>query len=67
MNGKEIPYAYVLLAGTILSMFLVHEWSTYQEIVLTFSLAFFALSHFDAYDKAAGIFRNSLREHSAVQ
>ena len=45
MNGKEIPYAYVLLAGTILSMFLVHEWSTYQEIVLTFSLAFFALSH----------------------
>ena len=45
MNGKEIPYAYVLLAGTILSMFLVHEWSTYQEIVLAFSLAFFALSH----------------------
>ena len=26
-------------------MFLVHEWSTYQEIVLTFSLAFFALAH----------------------
>lgn len=45
MNGQKTPYAYVLLAGTILSMFLVYEWSTYQEIILTFSLAFFALSH----------------------
>lgn len=66
MNGKEIPYAYVLLAGTILSMFLVHEWSTYQEIVLTFHWHFCSVA-FDAYDKTAGIFRNSLREHSAVQ
>ena len=45
VNGVETPYAYVLLAGTILSMFLVCEWRTYQEIILTFSLAFFALSH----------------------
>ncbi len=44
-NGVKTPYAYVLLAGTILSMFLVFEWRTYQEIILTFSLAFFALSH----------------------
>ncbi len=44
-NGVETPYAYVLLAGTILSMFLVCEWRTYQEIILTFSLAFFALTH----------------------
>lgn len=41
-NGKEVPYAYLLLTGTILSMFLVYGWTTYQEIVLTFSLAFFA-------------------------
>ena len=40
MNGQKTPYAYVLLAGTILSMFLVYEWSTYQEIVLTFSPEF---------------------------
>lgn len=44
-NGVETPYAYVLLAGMILSMFLVCECRTYQEIILTFSLAFFALSH----------------------
>ena len=41
-NGKETPYAYLLLAVTILSMFLVYGWTTYQEILLTFSLAFFA-------------------------
>lgn len=41
-NGKELPYAYLLLAGTILSMFLVYGWTTYQEIVLTFALAFYA-------------------------
>lgn len=41
-NGKEIPYAYLLLAGTVLSMFLVYGWTTIQEILLTFSLAFFA-------------------------
>lgn len=42
LNGKEIPYAYVLLAGTIVSMFLVYGWTTYQEIILTFSLAAYA-------------------------
>ena len=41
-NGKEVPYVYLLLAGTILSMFLVYGWTTYQEILLTFSLGFFA-------------------------
>ena len=44
-NGKEIPYAYLLLAGTILSMFLVYGWTTIQEILLTFSLAFFAATN----------------------
>lgn len=44
-NGKEIPYAYLLLAGTIAGMFLVCGWTTYQEIVLTFSLAFFAAAN----------------------
>ena len=44
-NGKEVPYAYLLLAGTILSMFLVYGWTTYQEILLTFSLAFFAATN----------------------
>ena len=44
-NGKEIPYAYLLLAGTILSMFLVYGWTTIQEILLTFSLAFFAAAN----------------------
>lgn len=41
-NGKEVPYVYLLLAGTICSMFLVYGWTTYQETVLTFSLAFLA-------------------------
>ena len=45
LYGVEIPYVYVLLAGTILSMFLVFGWTTYQEILLTFSLAFFAAIH----------------------
>ena len=44
-NGKEIPYAYLLLAGTILSMFLVYGWTTIQELLLTFSLAFFAAAN----------------------
>lgn len=44
-NGKEVPYAYLLLAGTVLSMFLVYGWTTYQEILLTFSLAFFAAAN----------------------
>ena len=44
-NGKEVPYAYLLLAGTALSMFLVYGWTTYQEILLTFSLAFFAAAN----------------------
>lgn len=44
-NGKEVPYVYLLLAGTILSMFLVYGWTTYQEILLTFSLGFFAAAN----------------------
>ena len=44
-NGKEIPYVYLLLAGTILSMFLVYGWTTIQELLLTFSLAFFAAAN----------------------
>ena len=44
-NGTQLPYAYVLIAGTILSMFLVYGFTTYQEILLTFSLAFFAAWH----------------------
>lgn len=42
LNGDDIPYAYMLLAGTIISMFLVYGWTTYQEIILTFSLAAYA-------------------------
>ena len=40
--GTETPYAYILLAGTTVSIFLVWGWTTYQEIVLTFTLALFA-------------------------
>lgn len=41
-NEGEIPSAYVLLAGTVISMFLVYGWTTMQEILLTFSLAAYA-------------------------
>ena len=36
---------YLLLAGTILSMCLVYGWTTIQELLLTFSLAFFAAAN----------------------
>lgn len=64
-NGKEIPYAYLLLAGTILSMFLVYGWTTIQELLLTFPWHFCS-GQFDADAKAAGFCGDPVCKYIAV-
>ena len=53
----------VLLAGTILSMFLVYGWTTIPGAPADFFPGIFCSVAFDAYAKAAGIFRDPLCEH----
>ena len=46
MDEKEW-YSYVLLAGVIISVCFISQWQTYFEIILTYTLGFYAVFHLE--------------------